>query len=109
MKTAINHLESNRSDGSELIPAEVAARERREGNEPPNKPIPQTRQENDDNPTTTGGYTVSQEGLVNNYPVTPPMTGARYPTPNEKFTYLILGGLAATFVGTLILIAFSVS
>lgn len=103
-------LDIQYSDGSELIPAEVAARQKREGSEPPNKPVPQVHQADaPKTPKTTTGYTVDQEGLVSNYPVTPKITGAKYPTPDEKFAYLILGGLATTFVGALILIAFSVS
>lgn len=112
MNSTTNTLErkSHYSDGSELIPAEVSARKKREGSEPPNEPIPQGRQEESrETPQTTKGYTVDRMGLVNNYPVTPKMTGAKYPTPDEKFAYLILGILAASFVGALVLIAFQVS
>jgi hypothetical protein len=35
-----NKTTTNYSDGSELIPAEVNPREQREGNEPPNQPLP---------------------------------------------------------------------
>ncbi|MDJ0660974.1 MAG: ssl1498 family light-harvesting-like protein [Crocosphaera sp.] len=97
-------LDNNVSDGSELIPSDVAARIEREGTQ---KEKRQEIQEND--APTTGGYTVDQEGLINNYPVTPPMTGAKYPTPREQYAYIILGGLAAAFVISLICIAFSVS
>ena len=41
--------------------------------------------------------------------MTPPLQGAAYPTPREQYAYTILGGLAATFVISLICIAFSVS
>ena len=97
-------LNNDVSDGSELIPSDVAARIEREGTQK------EKRQEiNENNAPTTGGYTVDQEGLINNYPVTPPMTGAKYPTPREQYAYILLGGLAATFVISLICIAFSVS
>ncbi|MBF2037097.1 MAG: chlorophyll A-B-binding protein [Leptolyngbyaceae cyanobacterium T60_A2020_046] len=61
------------SDGSELKPAEVAARAQREGSEPPNEVPTENREaQGRDRLRTTDGYTVDQEGLVNNYPVTPP-------------------------------------
>lgn len=97
-------LNNNVSDGSELIPSDVAARIEREGTQK------EKRQEiNENDAPTTEGYTVDQEGLINNYAVTPPMTGAKYPTPREQYAYVVLGGLAATFVISLICIAFSVS
>ena len=105
-KTDINTktLSNNFSDGSELIPSDVAARIEREGT------IKEKREEiNNNNAPTTGGYTVDQEGLINNYPVTPPLQGAKYPTPREQYAYMFLGGLATTFVMTLIGIAFIVS
>jgi len=51
-----------------IIPAETAARKEREAQDykhPPEK-------QNED-PNTHGGYTVDQEGLVNNYPIEPEM------------------------------------
>ncbi|MGK7942703.1 MAG: ssl1498 family light-harvesting-like protein [Crocosphaera sp.] len=99
-KTLDNHV----SDGSELIPSDVAARIEREGT------VNEKREAiNNNDAPTTGGYTVDQEGLINNYPVTPPLQGAKYPTPREQYAYMILGGLAATFVMSLIGIAFIVS
>ncbi|MEA5534186.1 photosystem II assembly protein Psb34 [Crocosphaera sp. XPORK-15E] len=110
MNTSTKTLEHNYSDGSELIPAEVAAREKREGSQPPNNPVSQTqKKESLNNPTTTKGYTVDQEGLINNYPVTPKLQGAKYPTPREQYAYMILGGLATVFVLGLIFIAIKVS
>ncbi|MDJ0598098.1 MAG: ssl1498 family light-harvesting-like protein [Crocosphaera sp.] len=105
-KTDINTktLNNDVSDGSELIPADVAARIEREGTQKEKR-----KEINENDAPTTQGYTVDQEGLINNYPVTPPMTGATYPTPQEQYAYIILGGLAATFVISLICIAFSVS
>lgn len=97
MTKPTNTLEHNYSDGSELIPAEVAAKKQREDSEPLN------------NSTSNNNYTVDREGLINNYPITPPLQGAEYPTPREKFAYLILGGIAAIFVMSLIFIAIQVS
>ena len=56
-----NKTTTNYSDGSELIPAEVNARQEREGNEPEQQPEIKSPK----------GYTVDRMGLVNNYPTTP--------------------------------------
>ncbi len=99
------------SDGSELIPAEVAARAKREGSEPPNQPEPIIKQEQKDNSTTntTSGYTVSEQGLVNNYPVTPKTYKAEYPSEEKQKNYFIQGGFALLFVGLIVFIAFFVT
>lgn len=52
-----------------IIPAETAARKEREGEE--FKHIPE--EESSDSIDTTGGYTVDQEGLLNNYAIEPEM------------------------------------
>lgn len=52
-----------------IVPAETAARIEREGNT--YKQTPET--ENPDSVDTAGGYTVDQEGLMNNYAVEPEM------------------------------------
>lgn len=52
-----------------IVPAETAARKEREGDaykETPDSPT-------DKSIDTTGGYTVSSEGLTNNYPIEPEM------------------------------------
>jgi hypothetical protein len=104
MNTTTNTLNNNYSDGSELIPADAAARIEREGTQK------EKRQEiNNDDASAAQGYTVDQEGLINNYPITPKLQGAKYPTPKEQYAYILLGGLAATFVISLICIAVSVS
>jgi hypothetical protein len=53
-----------------LVPAETAARKEREGDafkQIPEETVPEADLD------TTGGYTVDQEGLVNNYAVEPEM------------------------------------
>ncbi|NET03830.1 MAG: ssl1498 family light-harvesting-like protein [Symploca sp. SIO2B6] len=103
--------ESNYSDGSELIPAEVIARSKREGNEPPNTPVAKVNT-TPSNPTTidtTSGYTVDQEGLVNNYAVMPETYKAKYPSEKKQQRYLVQGAIAAVFVGLLIVTAFIIS
>ena len=51
-----------------LIPAETAARKEREQDA-----YKQTPETSEDGIDTTGGYTVDQEGLVNNYAIEPEM------------------------------------
>ncbi|MBE9138538.1 hypothetical protein IQ254_15290 [Nodosilinea sp. LEGE 07088] len=60
-------VESDNYDPN-LIPAETAARREREG--AGYKQVPDESGESID---TSGGYTVDQEGLVNNYPIEPEM------------------------------------
>jgi hypothetical protein len=50
-----------------IVPAETAARKEREGEE--YKQLPDNTEDID----TTGGYTVDQEGLANNYAIEPEM------------------------------------
>lgn len=70
--TPQNLQDPNLSDGSELMPAEVEARAQREGTVPPSATTqPSTTAK--EVLRTTDGYTVDQEGLANNYPVTPPV------------------------------------
>ncbi|WP_016949845.1 hypothetical protein [Anabaena sp. PCC 7108] len=63
-----------------IIPAETAARIAREGENYKKIPTeeklssaPTDDQSNDESVRTTDGYTVDQEGLLNNYPVEPEM------------------------------------
>ncbi|NEP60565.1 MAG: ssl1498 family light-harvesting-like protein [Symploca sp. SIO2G7] len=111
MTNDTNTLERNYSDGSELIPAEVGARSFREGSLPPNTPAPQENAQQLDTltPNTTGGYTVDQEGLINNYATTPEMYEANYPSPHKQHKYFIQGAIATVFVGLLVSIAFVIS
>jgi hypothetical protein len=50
-----------------IVPAETAARKEREGKEYKHLP------DNTEDINTTGGYTVDQEGLANNYAIEPEM------------------------------------
>ena len=60
-------VESDNYDPN-LIPAETAARKEREGAN-----FKQPRDESGDSIDTSGGQTVDQEGLANNYPIEPEM------------------------------------
>ncbi|MEQ9237221.1 hypothetical protein [Coleofasciculus sp. E2-BRE-01] len=55
-----------------LVPAEIAARHEREGDNYKTK-ITGEKQTNPDSINTTEGYTVDNEGLVNNFAVEPEM------------------------------------
>ncbi len=89
-----NLNEAHRSDGTEMIPAEVQLNIRRD--EP----------ESVDNPATTG-YTTDDEGLTNNYGIEPDVYGAEYPSPRQQQRYLFLGAGATLFVVILLLITFA--
>jgi hypothetical protein len=84
------------SDGSELIPAEVQVNTRKEASPSLNKPL-------------EGGYTVDDEGFVNNYAVEPAMTKGEYPSPKQQRRYIFLGAAALLFIALTIWIAFAVS
>lgn len=55
-----------------IVPAETAARKEREGDNYKTK-ITQDKQTNPDSIDTTEGYTVDNEGLVNNFAIEPEM------------------------------------
>jgi hypothetical protein len=94
--TAFGLNEKHRSDGSELVPAEVQANARH--NDAPAV----------DDPAATS-YTVDDEGLLNNYAIEPEVYPAAYPSPPQQRKYILMGAGAALFVGVLILISFSIS
>ncbi|WP_026086221.1 MULTISPECIES: photosystem II assembly protein Psb34 [Fischerella] len=90
---AIAHL---RSDGSELIPAEVQARKHRDGSQLLNLPL-------------ATGYTVNDEGMINNYAIQPAMSLAEYPSPEQQQRYIFQGAVAILFVALTLMTAFAVS
>lgn len=92
-KTALGGVSG--SDGSELVPSEVSARMRREGNGFNRPPL--------------AGATVDQEGLTNNYAVEPETYLAVYPSPEQQRIYLYQGAIAFLFVTLTVLTAFAVS
>ena len=72
-------IESGNYD-SNLISSEVARRQEREGEEFKQLPTP-SEEEQESDLDTTGGYTMSREGLLNNYAVEPEMY---YETPGDR-------------------------
>jgi hypothetical protein len=95
-RTIAKSSASRRSDGSELIPAEVTARLSREGNEFRTQPMPL-------------GSTVDQEGLTNTYAVMPSVYPATFPSAEQARRYMVQGACAMLFVVGLIATAFAVS
>jgi hypothetical protein len=63
------------SDGSELIPADVQANTQEEASKTLNKPL-------------GAGYTIDEEGSLNNYAIEPEMSKAEYPSPKQQRRYL---------------------
>ncbi|MGH7998283.1 MAG: photosystem II assembly protein Psb34 [Brasilonema sp.] len=91
-KVVAHHL----SDGSELIPAEVQANIGQNGSQLLDLPL-------------ATGYTVDDEGIVNNYAIESDMSLAKYPSAKQQWRYLFLGIGAILFVAVIALIAFAVS
>ena len=88
-----NTVAKRHSDGSELIPAEVQANKRSE----------------DRGTSSPTGYTVDEEGLVNNYATEPQMSEAQYPSPEKQRRYIFQGAIALLFVAFAVWLAFAVS
>ncbi len=84
------------SDGSELIPAEVSTKFSDSGNTSPD-------------PSLADGYTIDDEGIVNNYAVEPEEYRASYPAPYEQRRYLLQGAIAMVFIAFIVWVAFTVS
>ncbi len=101
------------SDGSELIPSEIAAKGIPEREKPltPHSEMP--TQEKDKQipsaPKVEPAYRVTDAGLINAYPVSPPMSRID-PTSEQQFNrYLIGFGLAANLALGLVVLAEFVS
>ena len=87
-KVVAHHI----SDGSELIPAEVKANTGFDNKTP-----------------ISEGYTVDDEGIINNYATEPNMYLANYPSPEQQKRYIFLGAGAILLVVIALMMAFSVS
>ncbi|HEY9674693.1 MAG TPA: ssl1498 family light-harvesting-like protein [Waterburya sp.] len=91
-----NKTVAHRSDGSELIPAEVQANTRNDENKLLNEPL-------------VAGYTVDDEGITNNYAIEPVMYSAEYPSPKQQQHYALQGAVAILFVALTLWSASAVS
>ena len=54
------------------------------------------------------GYTVDDEGIVNNYALEPEMSEAEYPSPKQQRRYIFLGAAAIVFVAFAVWIALAI-
>ena len=88
-----NQTLAHRSDGSELLPAEVQANTRPDGSQLP----------------LAAGYTVDDEGITNNYALEPAMYLAEYPSPKQQQRYALQGAVTILFVALTLWSALAVS
>lgn len=88
-------ISAQRIEETELVPAEVRARMRREGTGFMR--------------SLTAGRTVDQEGLSNNYAVEPETYLAVYPSPEQQRTYVFQAAGAFLLVALTLLTAVAVS
>ncbi len=91
-KVVAHHI----SDGSELIPAEIQASTSFDNSQLLNTPV-------------LRGYTVDDEGIINNYATEPNMSLTDYPSPERQKRYISLGAGAMLLVATTLLTALTVS
>lgn len=91
-----NQARNRYSNGTELIPAEVQAH------------IRHSEAQSIDIPFAVG-YTIDDEGLINNFATEPGIYPSEYPSPRQQRQYIILGATAFFFVVMLLLTAVLVS
>lgn len=92
----LNQAKNHYSDGTELIPAEVQANIRHDEAQSVDIPF-------------AVGYTIDDEGLVNNFAIEPDIYPSDYPSPQQQRQYIVLGAAASFFAVVLILTAVFVS
>lgn len=92
----LNLNEEHYSNGSELIPAEVQVNIRHDQDQSLETPF-------------VIGYTIDDEGLINNFAVEPAIYPSEYPSRRRQRQYSVIGASAILFIAVLILVAFSVS
>jgi hypothetical protein len=88
--------ESCYSDGTELIPAEVQVNIRHDNAQSIETPF-------------VTGYTIDDEGIINNFAIEPDLYPSEYPSPRQQRQYKVLGAAAFFFVIMLSLTAVLVS
>ncbi|WP_237269599.1 hypothetical protein [Synechocystis sp. CACIAM 05] len=101
------------SDGSELIPSEVAAKGLTERDKPltPESEMKETtgKANAPSSPNVEPAYRVTDSGLINAYPVSPPISEID-PNSKKQFRRNLIGfGLAANLALALIVIALSIT
>ena len=91
-KVVAHHI----SGGSQLIPAEIQADTREEINQCLNKSL-------------EGGYTIDDEGIINNYATETDISLANYPSPEQQKRYFFWGAGATLLITVALLTTFAVS
>jgi hypothetical protein len=92
----LNQDENRFSDGTELIPAEVQANIRHDEAQSIDIPF-------------VVGYTIDDEGLINNFAIEPDIYLSDYPSPRQQRQFQVLGAAAFFFVVMLLLTSVLVS
>jgi len=92
----LNQARNRYSDGTELIPAEVQANIRH-------------NEDKSSNISFAVGYTIDDEGLINNFATEPDIYPSEYPSPRQQRQYIVLGATAFFFVVMLLLTTVLVS
>ena len=92
----LNQAKNLYSNGTELIPAEVQANIRYDETQSIDIPF-------------AVGYTIDDEGLINNFATEPSIYPSEYPSPRQQRQYIVLGATAFFFVVMLLLTAVLVS
>lgn len=91
-KVVAHHI----SDGSESILAEIQASTREEIIQCLNKSL-------------EGGYTIDDEGIINNYATEPDLSFFNYPSPEQQKRYIFLKAGATLLIIIALLTKFAVS
>jgi hypothetical protein len=92
----LNFNETHYSNGSELLPAEVQANIRHD-----EARLVDT--------SLAVGYTIDDEGLINNFAIEPDMYPSEYLSPRQQRHYGVLGVTAILFVVMLMMVTFFIS
>lgn len=92
----LNQPKNRYSDGTELIPAEVQASSHHDEAQSTDIPF-------------VIGYTIDDEGLINNFGTEPSIYPSEYPSSRQQRQYIVLGATAFIFVVSLLLTAVLVS
>ncbi|WP_228023949.1 MULTISPECIES: hypothetical protein [Synechocystis] len=111
--TAKNNRGQHISDGSELIPSEVAAKGLTEREKPltPESEMKENKGKANapSSPNVEPAYRVTDSGLINAYPVSPPVSEID-PGSRKQFRRKLIGfGLAANLALALIVVALSIT
>jgi hypothetical protein len=94
-----NSPPQHRSDGSELVPAEIQV----------NQHLDELENSDPSEGSTISGSTIDDEGLVNNFAVEPKVYPSKYPSPRQQRRYIYWGIATTLLIVALLLISKFVS